>query len=441
MAHTEKGYLEFTKRLRTLPPCDVLVAGGGIAGCMSAIAAARAGADALLVEGYGFLGGTPIIYGGSDFCFCGDTAAQGGAFDELVAELERLGATVPYEKWDPEAILRFDHAKWDLSVARYFDANAFQIALQEMVRREANLRLLLHTRAVDAVVEDGKIVAAVIHNKSGLQAVRPRVVIDCTGDADLAAAAGFPCVRGREGDGAPLPLSLRVTLRDIGKEVASVLPSWAGECGGGAALPVADLVLNKDRLVNLKASITGFDPVDGDGLTGAEVASRRAIPGIVHRLQTHGYPTCKLDSLATHVGIRMGRRIVGEYVLTVDDLRKGRRFDDAIARGSANLGGFASRDDSSASEERDGAALEVVPAYQIPYRSLIPKGGRGILVAGRCISADSRALSSARMVPTCAMTGQAAGLAAAWCAQSGSSVAEVDVAALQKELRARGAEF
>ena len=158
-------------------------------------------------------------------------------------------------------------------------------------------------------------------------------------------------------------------------------------------------------------------------------------------LQTHGYPTHKLDSVSTQLGIRIGRRIVGEYTLTVDDVRSGAQFGDAVAQGTANLTDMNLMDGSTEKQTHGELAVEVVPAYQIPYRSLVPRGSRNLLVAGRCMSADSWALSSARMMPTCAMMGQAAGIAAAWSAQGRHPVTQVDIAALQGELGAKGAEF
>lgn len=441
MGNVQGGHTyKYTKQLKVVPPCDVLVAGGGIAGAVTAIAAARAGATTLLIEGYGFLGGTPAVNAGQHYCFCGDSAGQGEIFDELVSELESVGATVPYESWLPHGILEFDHDNWDYrdaSVGRYFDATVFPLVLQEMTLREKNLQLMLHTHMVDAVVEHRKIVAVIIHNKSGLQAVLPQSVVDCTGDANLAAAAGFSCTT----DDTPVPMSLCISLRDVGKPVTPVLPAWGVAYESHADLPMVALTIEKDRLADFRSKVIGYDPVDAGALSKAELSSRRKVLRIVHDLQTHGYPTHKLDSVSTQLGIRIGRRIVGEYTLTVDDVRSGAQFGDAVAQGTANLTDMNLMDGSTEKQTHGELAVEVVPAYQIPYRSLVPRGSRNLLVAGRCMSADSWALSSARMMPTCAMMGQAAGIAAAWSAQGRHPVTQVDIAALQGELGAKGAEF
>jgi ribulose 1,5-bisphosphate synthetase/thiazole synthase len=433
--------LEFTKQLKLAPSCDVLVAGGGIAGTMAALAAARRGAQVVLLERYGFLGGMPVANAGPHYCFCGDTAGQGEIFDELVARLQELGAIVPYEPWDPEAILNFSHDHWDYSVARYFDTTMYQLALQEMVLQEKGIRLLLHSRVVDVVADDGQVTALVFHNPSGLQAIQPLVVVDCTGDANLASAAGFPCTSGRDSDGMPLPMSLRLSLRDTGKPVEPVLPSWGKEYQQATEMPMVALTLDEDRLADFRLKVVGHDPADGDGITQAEVGSRRAVPSIVHFLQTHGYPDYKLEGISTQIGVRIGRRIVGEYTLSEEDTRKGASFRDGVARGTCNLSDMNLMDGSSNRQTHGELDVVVVPAYQIPYRSLVPRGGKNMLMAGRCLSADHRALSSARMMPACAMMGQAAGAAAARCANTGQLVMDVDIPSLQVELRARGAVF
>ena len=438
---TTGKYFAFSKQIRLAPASDVLVVGGGIAGAMAATAAARSGAQVLLLERYGFLGGTPAANAGPHWCFCGDTAGQGRIFDELVARLEELGAIVPYEPWDPEAILRFSHDEWDYSAARYFDSTMYQLALQELVLQEKQIRLLLHTQVVAAEVDGGKVRTAVFYNGSGLQAIRPKVVIDCTGDANLAAAGGFPCISGRNSDGLPLPMSLRLSLRDTGQPVEANLPPWSERYEQATDMPMVSLTLDQERMADFRVKVTGHDPTTGEGISQAEARSRREVPGIVHFLQTHGYPNHKLDSIGAQVGVRIGRRIVGEYMLSEGDTRKGARFVDGIARGTCNLSDRSLMDGSTDKQTHAELDVVVVPPYQIPYRSLVPQGGMNILVAGRCLSADHRALSSARMMPACAMMGQAAGVAATRSASSGQAVMDVDIPALQAELKAAGAQF
>jgi hypothetical protein len=395
----------------------------------------------LLVEAYGFLGGVPAITAGQHMCFCGDSLAQGEVFDEFVDALLRIGATVPYQPWKPESILTFTHENWDYGIARYFDATVFSLVLQELVDRDARLDILLHTRVVDVTAHGGQIQSVLLHNKSGLHVVEPAIVIDCTGDADLCAMAGFACINGRESDGAPVPQAMFITLRDIGEPVEPTLPAWAEAYDTADDMPMVSLTLRRERRADFRLKVAGYDPVDGDRLTRAELDSRRQVLSAVHYLQTHGYPTWKLDSVSTQVGIRIGRRIVGEYTLTAEDARQGAVFKDGIGRGSCNLSDKSLMDGSSDRQTHTELDVEVVPPYQIPYRCLVPRGSINVLAAGRCMSADSWALSSARMIPACAMMGQAAGIAAAWSAAAGDDVMRVNVARLQDTLRAKGASF
>ena len=431
-----RGTITFTKTFESVGSCDVLVAGGGIAGTMAAIASARAGANTVLLERYGFLGG--IATGWGQICFCGDTAGQGDVFDELLGELERLAATEPYTQWDPQKILEFDHeADWRHSpVARQFDASAMRIVLAQMVVRQPNLRICLHTKIVDTVHNEGAVEAVVFHNVSGLQAIEPLIVIDCTGDAHLAAS----CVSCMQEWEAPVPLAGRISLIDIGRDVTPVLPDWGPEYLERVDMSMVHLSKNIDGKVTFRTNLAGHDPMDADELTEAEIRSQTDALAIACHLQEQGYATYRLDSLATEIGIRIGRRIAGQYVLTGDDARRGAQFADAVARGTCNLTtGYL--DSAALAASQKALNVEVVPAYQIPYRSLVPAGGENILAAGRCISADRWALSSARMIPTAAMTGQAAGLAAARSVEQGGPVAQVDVKALQGELKSKGAVF
>jgi hypothetical protein len=156
-----------------------------------------------------------------------------------------------------------------------------------------------------------------------------------------------------------------------------------------------------------------------------------------HPMGKHDLSTYKFDYISPRIGIREGRRAIGEYVLTADDLRAGRTFDDGVALGVFYLDCMDPATDKRVYqinwEERH------VPPYQIPFRALVPRGSRNLLVAGRCLSADQLALSSARVMTTASMLGQAAGIAAAWAAGSGRPVGETPPAALRRELVKRGA--
>ena len=418
-----------SRELSVLPPVDVLVAGGGMAGVSAAVAAARQGAKVMLVEQFADLGGMATTGGTANFC--GETSGQGEVFDDTIAELERLDAIAEYKPYAQREGRPFDH-------------EVLKFVLQELALA-AGVDVLLRTQVVDADCDAGRMDAVVLHNKSGLQAIRPAVVIDATGEADLVHRAGFPTTKGRDADGAQLPMSFHFFLRHVGHDVKQPLPNAAEPLRVYEReddLPMLSIWPQDDGKVAFKLKVVGHDATDGRSLSDAEIAARRGMWRAIHFLQRHplrghGFGQHKYDYHSEQIGVREGRRIVGEYVLGVDDLRAGRSFDDGIAVGVFYLDAMDPTTDQRVSQVDE--ADRHVPPYHVPYRSLIPKGARNLLAAGRCLSADSLAQSSARVMTTSSMMGQAAGIAAGWCADQGIAVGDVDSAALRRELEHRGA--
>lgn len=423
----------FSRTLTTLPPVDVLVAGGGMAGFSAAIAAAKQGARVFLVEQHADLGGNATT--GGTAAFCGETTGQGEVFDAVVTELERLSAIAPYKPYAERE-------------ARPFDHEVLKFVLQEQALA-AGVDLWLHTRVADVDTRDGRIDGVILHTKSGLQAIRPAMVIDCTGDGDVTYQAGFPTVKGRESDGAQLPMSINFFMRHAGRMMQQDLPAAPAALGGALReytspedLPMLSVWPQGDGKVGLKLKIIGHDSTDGRSLTEAEIHARRLMWSMIHYVQRHpmgrhDLSEYKFDYISPRIGIREGRRAVGEYVLSVDDVRRGRTFNDGIALGVFYLDCMDPATDKRMYqinwEERH------VPPYHVPFRALIPKGSKNLLVSGRCFSADQLALSSARVMTTASMMGQAAGVAAAWAAAGKRSVQDTSVGPLRRELVERGA--
>jgi len=428
----------FAREVPLLDPVDVLVAGGGMAGLSAAVAAARQGRSVMLIEQHADLGGTATTAGTA--AFCGETKGQGEVFDEIVQELERLDAIASYRPYR------------ELE-ARPFDHEVLKMVLQEEVLA-AGVDLWLHSRVVDVESVDGRIETVILHSKSGLQAVHPGAVIDCTGDGDVVHLAGFPTQKGRQSDGAQLPMAINFFMRNAGREVRQELPAAPTAPGGALRtyedpdeLPMLSVWPQGDGKVGLKLKIVGHDATDGRSLTLAEIKARRLMWSMIHYAQRHtlvnrrsgrssDLSQHKFDYISPRIGIREGRRAVGEHVLTLEDLRAGRLFEDGIALGVFYLDSMEPTTDRwvyQVSEED-----QHVPPYHVPFRSLVPRGSRNLLVAGRCLSADQMALSSARVMTTASMMGQAGGIAAAW-SSDGGSVQDVDVSRLRKELTSRGA--
>ena len=389
---------------------DVAVVGGGISGVCAAMAAARKGARVVLAENFGMVGGNATVGGVASFC--GETAGQGAVFDEIIQSLEEFDAIESYAPY-PEK----DN--------RVFNHELLAVLLQELLLKH-KVKLLLHTRFVDALVRDGRIAECIVCGPSGPEALRARQFVDCTGEAQLAHMAGFGTMKGREKDGLQLPMSMMYFVRHVPEKHArnEVVPGWFEPFEEREDLPMTSVWPNGPGGNALKLKIPMFDATDTESLTAAEIAGRRRMMQVLDYYQRVEGKPWLLDHASGRIGIREGRRIVGEYVLKVEDLRAAREFDDAVARGVYVLDGHKPDDDKRTyilpKEER------IVPPYQIPFRSLRPKDAENLLAAGRCLSADQLAMSSARVMTSCAMMGQAAGVAAARAAEQGIGLSKLD---------------
>ncbi len=411
---------------RTIPvryTPDVAVLGGGIAGVAAACAAAQSGASVLLVERFAIIGGD--LTTGGVAAFCGETAGQGEVFDEILADLEKIHAVTAYQPF-PKA----DH--------RNFDHHLLAIVLQELLLRR-KVKLLLHTRFVDVRVgAGGRISECIVCGKSGPEAVRAKQFIDCTGEADVARTAGFAVMKGRPEDGLPLPMSMMAFVRHVEPEEAGPqLPEgWFAPVRDKASLPMTSIWPNGPRSNALKIKIPMFDATSTEGLTLAEIRARRRTLEVLDYYQRVLKKPWRYDGCSPQIGIREGARIVGDYVLTLADLRAGKMFEDAIARGVYPLDGHKPDDDQRTYILKHSEMK--VPPYQIPLRSLIAKDGANLLMAGRCFSGDQLALSSARVSTTCAMMGQAAGIAAALAVQKQTDPRRLDPRAVRRIVGERG---
>jgi len=404
---------------------DVAVVGGGIAGVCAAMAAAHSGAKVALVERFGVVGGNATVGGVASFC--GETAGQGEAFDAIIAALEAWSAIVPYRPY-PEADNRvFDHA-------------VLAVVLQELLLKRG-VKLLLHTGFVDACVDGARVTECIVCGPSGPEALRAKQFIDCTGEAMLAHLAGFETMKGRDEDGLQLPMSMMFFVRHVNSEDAraQVPEGWFERIASKDDLPMTSVWPNGPGGNALKIKIPMLDASDTESLTAAEIQGRRRMMQVLDYYQRVEQKPWLLDHCSGRIGIREGRRIVGDYVLKLADLRAARTFEDAIARGVYPLDGHKPDDDKRTyilpANERG------VPPYQIPFRSLIVRDAANLLAAGRCLSADQLAMSSARVMTTCAMMGQATGIAAAMAAKQGCTPRELDYSAVRGEVEARGAKL
>jgi len=410
---------------------DVVVVGGGIAGVFAAIGASTLGSRVLLVDQNASLGGQGTITG--ERGFCGDVLHVNRPFAEILESLRKHHALGPVTP---------------TSGGTTFDGEILAFLLQEKVLA-GGVEILFHTSLVDVAAARGRVSSLMLHNKSGLQRVKGRYVIDCTGDGDLAAMAGFPTVKGGEVHGPngrlspgltlQLPMSLCFWMEDVGSRVEALLPPGCPTWKGDEDMPMTSIGQVSPHTIFVKMKVIVGDVTVGKSYSEAEIRARRQMMGLVYHLQTKGYrgrlyDTFRLRHVSPGLGIREGRRIVGEYVLTETDVRKGRHFPDAVAVGSYQI-------DYHWPDilQRAGTGItDMVPPYQIPFRCLVPKGGKNILAAGRCISGDQMAMSSFRVMATCAQTGFAAGLACGLASKMRVDLPKLDVRTLQQTLRRYG---
>jgi len=417
---------------------DVLVCGGGPAGFAAAVAAARTGADVLLIEQTNCLGGIATAGGHNHICLFTewgtDVRIVGGVAYEMAERVETLGYG------------RITGGNVD------FELEGMKLALEQMAG-EAGVKLLYHTLFADALVAEEAVVGAAIQNKSGRQAVRARRVIDATGDADVAASAGAPYEIGRPGDGACQPATLMFTIGGVDWQRVSdfrgnnheLKDVWAAAQDAGDMAPFQSVVMGwwwtptrPDQVGVNFTHLVGADATDAASITAATIEGRRQafamIP--VFRKYVPGMENCYLVSTAALLGTRESRRIVGQVVLTEDDLLARRDWPDAVGYGS-----FFIDIHNCTGPGMDAETRRPEPGfrYQMPYRCMVPTGVANLLVAGRCVSVTHQALGSTRVMPQCAALGQAAGTAAALSIAAGAPPADIDVAGLQDRLRADGA--
>jgi len=384
---------------------DVLVAGSGPAGFAAALCAARQGAKTLLVERYGYLGG--MMTGSLVTWVMGVADGEGN--------VKAKGVTAELR----ERLEKFDGVKTTSQHGDYMiDAEMFKWQGMEMLH-EAGAEVLLHTFACDPIVEDDKVAGVFVENKNGRQAFRAKVVIDATADADIAFRAGCPC------DSETHDVSLRIKVEGVDKEKVAAFEK--AEPDRYAAAMAEAKSRNGGTLVGAVRHLKGIDVGDAQALTEAEILLRRDSFEALNYLKQNlpGYEDARIAESLHQLGVRLGRRIRGEYTLTDADIRASRHFDDGIVRLGAYLLGYE---------------LYGVPGldYDIPYRCLVPESMDGLLVAGRCVSSDYVGGNTLRLIVPCFATGQAAGVAGAIAAQEGVEPRQVSVKKLRAALSAQG---
>jgi hypothetical protein len=460
--------------LRIRQGADVLVCGGGTAGAIAAIAAARSGTRTLLIEQYGSVGGMAStgmsFLGVSD---AGGRRALGGIGAELFERLVDVGAAFA------------DRPDEQVGSVTAADPFALQQVLLTMLT-ESRVEFLLHSFCVDALVDDGRVAGVLLANKGGLEAALGAIVVDATGDGDVAARAGARFVVGRAGDHLMQPVTriFRVANVDTDAlftflrahpEEMSLPERWTGGASYVAedlrnpsvvmdAFPTlvaegrasGELTVDRDRLgietgpvpgvVTINATrVHGVDGTDPDALSRAEVETQRQMFEVFRflRRRVPGFAACRLLGGSYQVGVRETRHIEGDYLLTLEDVLGGRDFPDTIARGAYPVDLHDVRQGAEVLGDRvsgGGVTLRRIErAYGIPLRCLLPADLDGLVVGGRAIAATHEAGGSVRGQAVCMATGHAAGVLAGLASRRPGPLRAVAAAEVQDTLTQQGA--
>ena len=448
------------------PDFDVIVCGGGPSGFIAAIAAGRAGARTLLVEKYGFVGGmaTSAWLGPISPMHFGDERVVAGIPEEFVERMRLAGGSTGH--------LRCTNPHGSGAYLGFYDREHYKWTAVQMLQ-EAGVELLFHSFVSDVRVEGGTVTAVEVANKSGKRWYTARVIVDATGDADVAARAGAEHTVGND-EGVSQPGTLMFDMANVDTSALKAYMDahlddfeWASEMVAlqpyserlqqehfvgqgfvdliGRGLDSQELYLGRNTILFLTTThpglmhfnstrIAGLDGRSAESLTAAEIDGRRQVMSLSEYLVAHvpGFENAYLAGTGTQVGVRESRHVTGEYVITGEDVLHGRKFDDVVARGYFpvdihNLKG---------KEGYGGGGVWSDPddSYDIPLRTLIPIRLNGLVVSGRAISATHEAHGSLRTQGGAMAIGQAAGVLASQAALRSEQPREVPYAAVERVL-------
>ncbi|GIO37692.1 membrane protein [Paenibacillus antibioticophila] len=436
----QKKFMHLPEReIPVFSEVDVLVCGGGPAGIGAALAAARNGASVLLIEQRGYLGGMATVANVPAFCPYTDHEKPviRGIGLEILEDMKGRMEVGFQEEWRGEL-------DWVP-----IQAEVLKLLLDEKMQ-EAGVSLLFHTFIGDVIEQNGMVDAVIIHNKTGTQAVKAKIYIDATSDADLVYHAGGQLTQGGdEGELQPGTMCFMLHNLDRKRFLAHVdeygvdLKHAINKAKSEGTLNVvrdwAGISWLNDQTAGFNfGHIFGIDGSKTEDLTHGAIAGRALVNHITEWLRTHiaGFEQAFLSLTGEQVGIRETRRIVGDYVLTSDDFQGCRSFPDDIARNAYFI-------DLHMANAQSGMTMVHLPPGQshgIPYRSLLPVGIENVIVAGKCISTDRATQGATRVMPNCFAMGEAAGTAGAMVSKQGlNSSRSIDVKQLQAQLLRQGA--
>lgn len=429
--------LKYSTEIEVRGNYDVVVAGAGPAGICAAVAAAREGAKVALVERYGVVGGNLTVgYVGPILGMVG----KGTMRDEVVgllgvADNDMIGVTGKAHD--------FEHAK---------------LALAEFVAHEKNIDVYLQSAVYDVVKEGNAVRGVILATNEGHFALMAKVVIDATGDAVVSYLAGADIEKGRE-DGLMQPVTLEFTIDGVDEQKGVIcigdvddvklgderFLDYCKRCADRGLLPqhlaavrLHPTVHSGERQVNTTQQ-NGVDITAVGSVFEADLALRRQIELLMGFLRNNlpGYELCRCKSSGDTTGVRESRRVMGDYVITAEELAAGCRFDDVVVHRAEFIVDIHNPAGAGQAEDK----IQYCKPYDLPYRCFVPRKVENLMTAGRCISGTHRAHASYRVMSICMAMGEAVGIAAALCAKEGCTPRQLDVKALQRTMTAKGIEL
>jgi hypothetical protein len=445
---------EPARQIDVIRQTDVLVVGSGPGGLAAALASARAGVETILLERYGCFGGNITQVGVEGFAWYRHPATidSEGIGREFEERAKAMGAAMP----EPQ------------SISHSLDAEAFKFVADTLVE-EAGVVPMLHRMFVAPIMEGDTIIGVIVESKAGREAILAKRIIDATGDGDIAYRCGAPTHRHPVEE--MMSVSVMFSMCGVNKarfiDAVKADPQTFGDWTAGGEWEVTTsgkedemfspflrkpfkkaleaglipdsvktmagtwgTVSDQGDLTYLNMVHLTLDGTDPDALTHGEMAGRKQAMHAVNALKAFmpGCEDAKLRNFGMTLGIRDTRKIDAVYNMTGDDVREQARFNDSI-------GIFP--------EFIDGYGLLILPTtgryFHVPYRSMLPKGVKNLIVTGRTIGGDKVSHAAVRNMMCCAVAGQGAGVAAAIAVKSDSDFADVDLSKVQSELRRQGA--